>query len=211
MAAAPDQFNTPHGIAVDGDGNVYVADRGNNRIQVYDYDLNFKKTITGIGAPWSVQVTPKYHLQRRRHRQDLPARPRRQAAGLGADRPGPGPDRLPDPRAARRVRHTSLRGACSEWNVEKITFGIRICRYSEEPNRDHGPFSWRSPVAHFDCRLLARGFAVRLTEQQRSETVRQNAASGNQGERHDISPGYLACANSSKPSQTFAMIHKRLS
>ena len=29
-------------------------------IQVYDTDLNFKKTITGIGAPWSVQVTAKY-------------------------------------------------------------------------------------------------------------------------------------------------------
>src|SRR5260370_815283 len=54
------QFATPHGIATDAQGNVYVGDRGNFRIQVYDSDLNFKKTITGIGAPWSVQVTPKY-------------------------------------------------------------------------------------------------------------------------------------------------------
>ena len=55
------QFNTVHGIAVDAQQNlVYVADRGNNRIQVYDTDLNFKKTITGVGAPWSVQVTSKY-------------------------------------------------------------------------------------------------------------------------------------------------------
>src|SRR5215467_14146982 len=52
------QFNTVHGIAVDAQQNlVYVADRGNNRIQVYDTDLNFKKTITGVGAPWSLQVT----------------------------------------------------------------------------------------------------------------------------------------------------------
>jgi hypothetical protein len=55
-----DQFDTPHGIATDPNGNVYVADRGNDRIQVYDYDLKFKRTITGMGAPWSVQVTPKY-------------------------------------------------------------------------------------------------------------------------------------------------------
>src|ERR1700722_12937558 len=53
------QFNTPHGISVDQANNqVFVADRNNNRIQVYDYDLNFKKYIKGIGAPWSVQVTP---------------------------------------------------------------------------------------------------------------------------------------------------------
>ncbi len=57
----PNQFNTVHAIAVDAQqGLVYVADRGNFRIQVYDTDLNFKKTITGIGAPWTIQVTSKY-------------------------------------------------------------------------------------------------------------------------------------------------------
>jgi hypothetical protein len=54
------QFSTPHGIATDAQGNVYVGDRGNFRIQVYDGDLNFKRSIGGVGAPWSVQVTPKY-------------------------------------------------------------------------------------------------------------------------------------------------------
>ena len=59
--SGPDQFNTVHGIAVDAEQKlVYVADRGNFRIQVYDTDLNFKKTITGIGAPWTIQVTSKY-------------------------------------------------------------------------------------------------------------------------------------------------------
>ncbi len=58
-----DQFSTPHGIATDSQNNVYVADRGNRRIQVYDDDLNFKKTIAGVGAPWSLCVTsgsPQY-------------------------------------------------------------------------------------------------------------------------------------------------------
>ena len=56
-----DQFNTPHGISVDkGEGLVYVGDRGNYRIQVYDTDLNFKASYGGVGMPWSVQVTPKY-------------------------------------------------------------------------------------------------------------------------------------------------------
>src|SRR5579864_7902041 len=40
---APGEFNTPHSIAADAQGNIYVADRGNRRIQVYDHDVNFKK------------------------------------------------------------------------------------------------------------------------------------------------------------------------
>src|SRR3989475_2520176 len=32
----PGQLNTPHSIAVDAEGRVYVADRGNRRIQVFD-------------------------------------------------------------------------------------------------------------------------------------------------------------------------------
>ena len=55
--SGPDQFNTVHGIATDAQDNVYVADRGNRRIQVYDTDLNFKKSIAVVGAPWSVCLT----------------------------------------------------------------------------------------------------------------------------------------------------------
>ena len=55
------QFQIPHGIDVDKTTDtVYVADRNNNRIQVYDKDLNFKMYIKGIGAPWTVRVSPSY-------------------------------------------------------------------------------------------------------------------------------------------------------
>ena len=37
----PGQFNTPHSIAVDAEGHVYVADRGNRRIQVFDGEGKF--------------------------------------------------------------------------------------------------------------------------------------------------------------------------
>src|SRR2546427_653376 len=37
----PGQFNTPHNIGVDRQNNVYVADRGNRRIQVFDTDGRF--------------------------------------------------------------------------------------------------------------------------------------------------------------------------
>src|SRR5258705_3217189 len=56
--AGANQFNTVHGIATDAKDNVYVADRGNRRIQVYDADLNFVKSIATVGAPWSVCTSP---------------------------------------------------------------------------------------------------------------------------------------------------------
>lgn len=41
----PGQFSTPHGIAVDNNGLVYVADRSNARIQVLDNNLNYVREI----------------------------------------------------------------------------------------------------------------------------------------------------------------------
>lgn len=51
------EFNTPHSIAADFQGNVYVADRGNGRVQVLDNDLNLKTTYNNVGNPWSVCVS----------------------------------------------------------------------------------------------------------------------------------------------------------
>jgi hypothetical protein len=56
--AGMNQFNTVHAITADAKDNIYVADRGNRRIQVYDTDLKFLKSITSVGAPWSVCTSP---------------------------------------------------------------------------------------------------------------------------------------------------------
>ncbi len=42
----PGQFNTPHSIAADAQGNIYVADRGNRRIQVFNGNGKFLRQIT---------------------------------------------------------------------------------------------------------------------------------------------------------------------
>lgn len=77
------QFRTVHAIAADKDGNLYVADRGNRRIQVMDGEGHVKRIITIDipahnkhlimydqklrgpnlslflpGAPWTVCITP---------------------------------------------------------------------------------------------------------------------------------------------------------
>jgi len=57
----PSQMNLPHGLAVDGKGNVYVADRTNNRIQVFDNDLLLRAIYDNIGTSWSVCVSPGPH------------------------------------------------------------------------------------------------------------------------------------------------------
>jgi len=41
----PGQFNIPHNIGIDRQNNVYVADRQNRRIQVFDRDGNFQRFI----------------------------------------------------------------------------------------------------------------------------------------------------------------------
>jgi len=59
--SGPGQFNTPHSVAVDAKGTVYVADRGNNRVQVFDNDLNYKTSFMNVGTSWSVCVSPGPH------------------------------------------------------------------------------------------------------------------------------------------------------
>jgi len=78
----PGQFSTPHSIAVDAHDNIYVADRGNRRIQVFDTGGKFLRQFTldvpapadarpaignrptvttgtmSPGAPWAICITP---------------------------------------------------------------------------------------------------------------------------------------------------------
>jgi NHL repeat len=53
----PGQFHTPHSIAVDAGGSVYVADRSNRRIQVFDGDGAFLRQFT-IDAPVPPDAKP---------------------------------------------------------------------------------------------------------------------------------------------------------
>ena len=53
----PTQFNTPHNIGIDRQNNVYVADRGNRRIQVFDADGNFKRMIH-LNVPYDKKRHP---------------------------------------------------------------------------------------------------------------------------------------------------------
>jgi sugar lactone lactonase YvrE len=55
------QLNLPHTIATDAQGNVYVGDRSNARIEVFSNDLTFKAIYDQVGAPWALCITPGPH------------------------------------------------------------------------------------------------------------------------------------------------------
>jgi DNA-binding beta-propeller fold protein YncE len=54
--AGPGQFHVPHGIAIDRDGIVYVADRENSRIQLFSPEGDFLREWTGIARPCQVFI-----------------------------------------------------------------------------------------------------------------------------------------------------------
>jgi hypothetical protein len=53
----PGQFRLPHSLGVDREGNVYVADRSNRRVQVFDSDGNFTRIIL-LNVPYDKTRQP---------------------------------------------------------------------------------------------------------------------------------------------------------
>jgi DNA-binding beta-propeller fold protein YncE len=54
--SGPGQFNEPHGIALDSQGRVFVADRVNSRIQIFDQDGKFLAEWKQFGRPSAVYI-----------------------------------------------------------------------------------------------------------------------------------------------------------
>ncbi|MES1167077.1 MAG: peptidyl-alpha-hydroxyglycine alpha-amidating lyase family protein [Pseudomonadota bacterium] len=53
------EFNLAHDVAVDSKGLVYVADRRNERVQVFDENGKFITKWTNIGSPWGLYYVAK--------------------------------------------------------------------------------------------------------------------------------------------------------
>jgi DNA-binding beta-propeller fold protein YncE len=53
------EFSLPHSIAVDSVGRLYVADRNNARVQVFDQSGRYLDEWRDLIVPWQVVVTPK--------------------------------------------------------------------------------------------------------------------------------------------------------
>ena len=56
--SGPGQFNVPHTVALDSRGRVFVGDRGNNRIQLFDQEGSFLEAWYQFGRPSGIAITP---------------------------------------------------------------------------------------------------------------------------------------------------------
>ena len=54
----PGEFNLPHNICCDVDGWVYVADRENSRVQVFDVEGRYETQIINMHRPSGLAITP---------------------------------------------------------------------------------------------------------------------------------------------------------
>jgi peptidylamidoglycolate lyase len=58
----PGQFNTPHSIAIDKNRRVYVSDRANNRIQVFDENGKSLDIFPNIQQPYHIRISDDQFL-----------------------------------------------------------------------------------------------------------------------------------------------------
>jgi len=57
--SGPGEFDVPHSLALDSAGRLYVGDRSNSRVQVFDQDGNFIAQWRQFGRPSSVAIDKK--------------------------------------------------------------------------------------------------------------------------------------------------------
>ncbi|MEA2735260.1 MAG: hypothetical protein QOE14_1711 [Humisphaera sp.] len=57
MGVKEGEFSLPHSIAIDSQGKLYVADRNNCRVQVFDQSGKFLRAWSGKMVPWTLYIT----------------------------------------------------------------------------------------------------------------------------------------------------------
>jgi 6-bladed beta-propeller len=60
--SGPGEFMLPHSVVIDKNDRVYVGDRENARIQIFDTDGHFLTQWNGIGYPYGLWITSDQHV-----------------------------------------------------------------------------------------------------------------------------------------------------
>jgi sugar lactone lactonase YvrE len=67
----PGEFNLPHSMAIDSKGRLYVSDRENNRIQIFDLEGKFLRQWTHLGATQGMAMSAQDELWVVTHRDNI--------------------------------------------------------------------------------------------------------------------------------------------
>ena len=62
----PGEFHSPHALAMDSQGRLFVADRGNSRIQIFDQDGKITPQWPQFGRPSGLYIDAKDNALRNR-------------------------------------------------------------------------------------------------------------------------------------------------
>ena len=60
--SGPGQLQTPHSIVIDSRGRLYVANRGNKRVEIYDQSGRFLGQINNAATPYGLAIAPNGDL-----------------------------------------------------------------------------------------------------------------------------------------------------
>jgi len=55
--SGPGQLDVPHSIVIDSKGRLYVADRSNKRVEIFDQDGKYLDQMTNAGTPYGLFMT----------------------------------------------------------------------------------------------------------------------------------------------------------
>jgi sugar lactone lactonase YvrE len=95
---APGDFETPHALAMDSRGRLFVGDRGNNRIQIFDQDGKFLEEWKQFGRPSGVFIDRSDTLYVADHQSDAKTNPGfTRGIRIGSARDGKVTVFIPDP------------------------------------------------------------------------------------------------------------------
>jgi sugar lactone lactonase YvrE len=56
LGRGPGEFAGPHALALDSQGRLFVADRSNNRLQIFDKDMNYLDSWRHFGRPSGITI-----------------------------------------------------------------------------------------------------------------------------------------------------------
>jgi sugar lactone lactonase YvrE len=82
LGSGPGQFSSPHAIAMDSSGRIFVVDRNNARIQIFEEDGKFRDQWKQFGRPSGIFIDSKDNIY------VCGAQDRQTLQGIGSFKPG---------------------------------------------------------------------------------------------------------------------------